>query len=217
LRLRTLGVLGVLVVLVAVVAAVPAAGGDTSGATATYIVQLVQAPVAGYEGGIAGFPATKPAKGKKLDASSPDAQKYAGFLKENHSRALNRVGGSDKIYDYTAAFNGFAARLTEAQAAKLELSKDVLSVEQAELLKVDTSSTPAFLGLSNQGGLWDQLGGVNKTGVGRGAGEDVVVGDVDTGIWPENPAFSDRKVDGSGGSLYPHKVTRFLPRPATAS
>ncbi len=208
-RLRTLGALSVLAVLVAVVAAVPAAGEDSSGATATYIVQLVHAPVAGYEGGVAGYPATKPAKGKKLDASSPDAQRYADFLKDKHSRALDKVGGGQKIYDYTAAFNGFAAKLTEDQAAKLEVSKDVLSVEKAEILQVDTSSTPAFLGLSNPGGLWDQLGGVHKTGVGRGAGEDVVVGDVDTGIWPENPSFSDRKVDGSSGNLYPHKVTGF--------
>jgi hypothetical protein len=194
---------------IAIIAVMPAAGGGAADSTATYIVQLVQKPVAGYEGGIAGYPATKPAKGKKLDASSADAQKYAGLLKERHNRALSQVGGGDKVYDYTAVFNGFAARLTEEQAAKLEATKEVLSVEKAELLQVDTSSTPAFLGLSDQGGLWDQLGGVNKNGLGKGAGEDVVIGDVDGGYWPENPAFSDRKVDGSNGSAYPHKVTGF--------
>jgi Subtilase family/Fibronectin type-III domain/Peptidase inhibitor I9/PA domain len=193
---------------IALVVVLPAAGGAAD-STATYIVQLVQRPVAGYEGGIAGYPATKPAKGKKLDASSNDAQKYAGFLKEKHDRALSQVGGAAKVYDYTAVFNGFAARMTEDQAAKLETTKDVLSVEKAVNLQVDTSSTPAFLGLSDPGGLWDQLGGVNKTDLGRGAGEDVVIGDVDGGYWPENPDFSDRKVDGSGGNLYPHKITGF--------
>ena len=194
---------------IALIAVMPTAGGVAADSTATYVGQLVQKPVAGYEGGIAGLAATKPAKGKKLDATSADAQKYAGFLKERHDKALGQVGGADKIYDYTAVFNGFAARLTPEQADKLAATKDVLSVEKAETVSVDTSSTPGFLGLSDPGGLWDQLGGVNKNGVGRGAGEDVVIGDVDGGIWPENPEFSDRKVDGSEGNLYPHKVTGF--------
>jgi subtilase family protein/fibronectin type III domain protein/PA domain-containing protein/peptidase inhibitor I9 len=209
LRFRTLGALSALAVIVAVVAAVPAATGSSAAATATYIVQLVQAPVAGYEGGIAGYPATKPGKGKKLDATSADAQKYAALLTDKHNKALDKVGAGNKIYDYTAAFNGFAANITEEQAAKLDTVKEVLSVEKAETVRVDTSSTPAFLGLDKPGGLWAQLGGVNKGGVGSGAGEDVVIGDVDGGYWPENPSFSDRKVDGSNGNLYPHKVTGF--------
>lgn len=208
-RLRAVWAVAALVALVSVVAAVPASGGSRVDATATYIVQLVQAPVAGYEGGTAGYAATKPAKGKKLDASSPAAQRYAGYLRDKHESALANVGGADKLYDYTAVFNGFAARLTTAQAAALEAQAGVLSVEKAELLQVDTSSTPAFLGLNAPGGLWDQLGGVGKGGLGSGAGEDVVIGDVDGGYWPENPAFSDRKVDGSNGNLYPHKVTGF--------
>ena len=122
---------------------------------------------------------------------------------------LSTRSAAHKIYDYTAVFNGFAAKLTEAQAAKLELAEGVLVVEKAQNFELDTSSTPAFLGLDQPGGLWDQLGGVNKGGLGSGAGEDVVIGDVDGGYWPENPAFSDRKVDGSNGNAYPHKVTGF--------
>ena len=194
--------------LVAVLFVVPASGSDDSGETATYVVQLVQAPLAGYDGGVSGYAATKPAKGKKLDASSNAAQKYAGYLNSTHDRAVDQVGGT-KIYDYTAVFNGFAAQLTEAQAAKLELADGVLVVEKAQNFELDTSSTPAFLGLDQPNGLWNQLGGVNKGGIGSGAGEDVVIGDVDGGYWPENPAFSDRKVDGSNGNAYPHKVTGF--------
>ena len=193
----------------AVLFVVPASGSDDTGETATYVVQLVQAPAAGYEGGVSGYAATKPAKGKKLDASSNAAQKYAGVPEFKHDRLSTKVGGGTKIYDYTAVFNGFAAKLTEAQAAKLERPNGVLVVEKAQNFELDTSSTPAFLGLSQPGGLWDQLGGVDKGGLGSGAGEDVVIGDVDGGYWPENPAFSDRKVDGSNGNAYPHKVTGF--------
>ena len=123
------------------------------------------------------------------------------------------MGGGDKVYDYTAVFNGFAAQLTAEQASKLELMKDVAVVEKAENVSVDatatTGSSDAFLHLSDNGGLWDKLGGVSKGGLRSGAGEDVVFGDVDGGYWPENPAFSDRKVDGSNGNNYPHKVTGF--------
>ncbi len=208
-RVRAVWALVALVALVSVVAAVPASGSSNVDATATYIVQLVQAPVAGYQGGIADYAATKPGKGKKLDASSPAAQRYAGYLQDKHDGTLAKVGGADKLYDYTTVVNGFAAKLTSEQAAALEAQSGVLTVEKAETVEVDTSSTPAFLGLNAPGGLWDQLGGVNKGGLGKGAGEDVVIGDVDGGYWPENPAFSDRKVDGSNGRLYPHKVTGF--------
>src|SRR5258705_7192905 len=110
-RLKTLGASLVLIACLAVCVAVPASGDDSSGATATYVVQLVQAPVATYGGGIAGYAATKPDKGKKLDATSQAAQSYAGYLNSKHAAALEQVGGGNKIYDYTAVFNGFAAQL----------------------------------------------------------------------------------------------------------
>src|SRR5262249_45469153 len=61
-------------------------------------------------------------------------------------------------------------------------------------------STPSFLGLDAPGGLWDQLGGPDGTKNGVGAGENIVIGDIDSGIWPESPSFSDR--DASGKLLY---------------
>ena len=117
-RLRRMLALCAGLALVAVLFVVPASGSDDSGETATYVVQLVQAPVAVYEGGVSGYTATKPAKGKKLDASSAAAQNYAGYLNSTHDSVLDQVGGT-KIYDYTTVFNGFAAKLTEAQAAAI--------------------------------------------------------------------------------------------------
>ena len=134
-------------------------------------------------------------RGRRSTSTSPDARKYTGYLNAKHDGALAKVGGGNKIYDYTTVFNGFAAQLTDAQAKTLQAVDGVLTVEKAEMLSVDTSSTPSFLGLDQPGGLWDKLGGVNKGGLGSGAGEDVVIGDVDGGYWPENPAFSDRKVN----------------------
>ncbi len=48
---------------------------------------------------------------------------------------------------------------------------------------MDTSSTPSFLGISGAGGFW------NTTGA---TGENIIIGMVDSGIWPEHLSFSDR-------------------------
>ena len=155
-----------------------------------YIVEMRELPTVAYDGKTAGYAATKPAVGKKLHVTDAVVTRYVGHLVSRHDAKLKALGGT-KIYDYTYSFNGFAAQLTAAQANKLAADKDVLAVVPNEIRTVDTSSTPAFLGLSDAGGLWDQLGGVGK------AGEGIIIGDVDSGIWPESLSFADR-VDANG-------------------
>ena len=163
-----------------------AASGKASHQSKLYIVQMSDAPVVSYDGGIAGYKATKPAQGKKIDPLATDVVRYAGYLTAKHDAALQKVGGARKAYSYNYAFNGFAAELSEAQAAALRATAGVVNVSKDEMRALDTSSTPAFLGLSDTGGLWDQVGGVNK------AGENIIIGMVDSGAWPESLSFSDR-------------------------
>jgi len=151
-----------------------------------YIVQMADAPVVGYTGGISGLKATKPMRGRKIDPLSNDVVRYAGYLTAKHDAVLLQIGGARKAYSYNYSFNGFAAELSEAQAAALKAMPGVINVSKDEARALDTSSTPAFLGLSDTGGLWDQLGGVGS------AGENIIIGIVDTGIWPESLSFSDR-------------------------
>ena len=159
-----------------------------------YIVRMAGDPVASYKGQLKGYAATRPAPGEKIDLSRPETQSYRAYLKSQQDAVIAAVGGR-KIYSYGLVFNGFAAELTDAQAEKLASMKGVLSVMKDELRTADTSSTPAFLGLSAPGGLWSQLDGA------RDAGEGVVVGVIDSGIWPENPSFAgdDRHHRGHGG------------------
>jgi subtilisin family serine protease len=193
-RFRSLGALGAFAVFAALMLSVSASGADTSTATQTYIVQMIENPVVAYEGGVAGLKATKPSKGNKIDPNSPAVQEYIGYLKGAHEKALAKVGGAKKIYDYGITFNGFAAELTAAQAAGLQKVAGVVAVTEDTILKPTTSTTPNFLGISKPGGLWDMLGGVGKSG------EDVIVGVVDTGIWPEHPSFSDRTGSNASGT-----------------
>jgi hypothetical protein len=170
--------------------AIPAATAVGQTATHTYIVQMLEPATVAYTGGVSGIPATKPGKGKKINPEDTNVQKYRDHLKGKHDQALQKVGGGDKLYDYGITFNGFAAKLTEGQAEVMKAQKGVVAVTEDHADTIDTSTTPAFLGLSGPTGLWQTSGAV---------GEDIVVGDLDTGYWPENPSFSDRSSTNPNG------------------
>lgn len=151
-----------------------------------YVVQMLEPPVAGYTGGKAGLKATRPAPGRSLDPQAPRVRDYVSHLKAQQRDALGSVGSPRTLYRYQYAFNGFSAKLTAEQAAALAKQKGVLAVTKQRIYTTDTSTTPDFLGLTKPGGLWNKLGGPKK------AGEDVVIGIIDSGITPESLSFSDR-------------------------
>lgn len=155
-----------------------------------YIVQMFDDPVVAYEGGIKGLKATKPKKGNKINPNSPHVIDYVGHLNAKHADALKKVGGGKKAYDYSYTFNGFAARLSHDQAKKMQSVDGVVSVWADEPQILDTATTPDFLELTAPGGLWDM--GVR--------GEDVIIGIVDGGVWPESLSFSDRTGTNGNGS-----------------
>jgi hypothetical protein len=159
-------------------------------AEATYIVRLRESPAVAYDGDIKGLKATRPGKGKKIDPAAPAVVDYVSYLQARHDAVLAQHGGGKKLHDYAYTFNGFAAKMTGKQAKELAANPAVVSVWKDEERHLYTNRTPTFLGLTAPGGLWEQLGGVGK------AGEDIVIGMVDSGFWPENPAFTDRDADG---------------------
>jgi subtilisin family serine protease len=152
---------------------------------------MAELPVVAYEGTIDGYPATKPKNGQKIDPDNPQVVKYKAYLDARHDAALAAVGGGRKAYDYGYTFNGFAAELTAAQAESLRNMRGIVTVEKDEALQLDTSTTPTFLGLAGPDGVWA------KTGA---RGENVIIGIVDGGVWPEHPSFSDRTGDNGNGT-----------------
>lgn len=117
---------------------------------------------------------------------SAPAQARAEELTESHERAASQAGVSDAAVgsDYTAALNGFAAELTPTQVDRIKTADGVLMVLEDFLRQPQTDSSIEFLGLTDGGGA-------HRSGV---KGEGVIVGIIDSGIWPENPSFAD---DGS--------------------
>ena len=147
-----------------------------------YIVTLADPAVAGYEGGISGYPGTAPEGGEQLDAGDAPVQKYSDLLENRQDAVADSVDAGVDV-SYTMALNGFSATLTAAQATRLAADPAVAHLTPDEIVHPAASSGTAFLGLEGDSGVWVTVGGVEN------AGRGTVVGVIDTGIAPENPAF----------------------------
>lgn len=148
-----------------------------------YVAVMEMKPVVAYEGDIEGFAATKPGKGKKINPNSAHVKKYASFLKKNQDKVLQKAtrGAGSKLHSYTIALNGFAAKLSLEQANALARQKGVAMVLPDQMRYLTTDASPEYLELDAYEGPWQK--GFD--------GEGVIVGVIDSGIWPEHPSFAD--------------------------
>jgi subtilisin family serine protease len=168
----------------------------------TYIVQLAAEPAATYAGNVAGYAATQPVAGTRFNARSSAALAYSAYLDAQQNNVAAIVGNAPIVAKYNTVFNGFAARLTAAEVQALRASPLVVEVHPDEQRKLNTISTSTFLGLTAPGGLWSQTAaGLNIKG------EDIIIGVVDAGVWPESVSYADRvngttPVFGSGTLAY---------------
>ncbi|CAL1374615.1 unnamed protein product [Linum trigynum] len=110
-----------------------------------------------------------------------------------HISLLHKVTGSvslaseSLVYSYSKSFNGFAAKLTKAESEKLSGHESVASVFPSRLRQLHTTRSWDFIGFPQN---------VTRTTV----ESDVIIGMLDTGIWPESQSFND-----SGYSPPPQK------------
>jgi uncharacterized repeat protein (TIGR01451 family) len=165
------------------------------------VVQLSEDPLATYDGGVAGIPATSPSvTDRPLDADSQAARAYVEHLEaeqEDFKDTVAEVAPSAEIgQDFQVALNGVAMELTETDAARVAALPEVARIVPDRLVQPDTEVSPGFIDATT---LWDQQGGQAN------AGEGVIVGILDTGIWPEHPSFADPSPVG-GAYPAPHTV-----------
>ncbi|MCM3613309.1 S8 family serine peptidase [Microbacterium enclense] len=160
-------------------------------ATGRYIVVLDEAPVATYGGGEPGLDATK-SDDAKLDPDSPAAREYSAFLEQRQQDIADEAGVRPET-TYTVAVNGFSASMDPNQAAKLAATEGVQKVVPDEIRHPHAVPSTEFLGLEGDNGVWQRVGGTDA------AGEGVVVGVIDTGIAPENPAFAGEPLGTTAG------------------
>ncbi|KAL2958820.1 hypothetical protein AAZX31_18G230800 [Glycine max] len=109
---------------------------------------------------------------------------------DSHYDLLGSIFGSREkakeaiIYSYNRHINGFAALLEEEEAADIAKNPNVVSVFLSKEHKLHTTRSWEFLGLHRRGqnSAWQK---------GR-FGENTIIGNIDTGVWPESQSFSDK-------------------------
>ncbi|PUZ72653.1 hypothetical protein GQ55_2G411600 [Panicum hallii var. hallii] len=85
------------------------------------------------------------------------------------------------LYTYDTVMQGFAVQLTGDEARRMSGTPGVAAVYEDEMFYLQTTRSPGFVGLDPKNGVW------NETNFGDG----VIIGFIDTGIWPESSSFSD--------------------------
>ena len=164
-----------------------------------YVVELLDPPLALYEGGdlsVDGrfgperLAATAPKiTGKaRVNVRSEESRAYLGFLEDRHSvfnaEMRTLLGRNPEIsHRYRNATNGMALHLTADEAAVLAGSPLVRSIAPEVTYKLDTFAGPQWIGALQ---IW-----FGELGLPAARGEGVVVGNIDTGINWGHPSFDD--------------------------
>ncbi|XP_009608768.1 subtilisin-like protease [Nicotiana tomentosiformis] len=115
-------------------------------------------------------------------SSSMDLESYYhSFLPKTTSISSRENEEPRMVYSYHNVMKGFAARLTTTQVKEMEKKQGFVSAEPQRILSLHTTHTPSFLGLQQNMGLWKD----------SNYGKGVIIGVLDTGIFPDHPSFSD--------------------------
>ena len=175
----------------------PALIGRSESTLVNVMVKFDYDSVATYEGGIQGLEATSPKKtGKKLKQNRGAVDAYMAHVAEVEQDTVsdiqNAVSGEAIRSSYRIAYGGIAMQLPANQIDDLLSVDGVVAVQSDTLRQPDTSVTPVFTGAS---AVWPSLGGPSK------AGEGVIVGVIDTGVWPEHLSYADPGIDHPGGTF----------------
>ncbi|XP_024517059.1 CO(2)-response secreted protease [Selaginella moellendorffii] len=92
------------------------------------------------------------------------------------------VKESSLVHSYKHGFNGFSAFLTEAEADSIAKLPGVVKVFRSKKLSLHTTRSWDFL---------DSFSGGPHIQLNSSSGSDVIVGVLDTGVWPESKSFDD--------------------------
>ncbi|MFY8274575.1 S8 family serine peptidase [Pseudoalteromonas sp. SSDWG2] len=185
---------------------------DVTG-TNVYIIQLKDAPIATYQGGVNGIPATvlQPVSATQYGqrtASQPHSNKlftnsrahsshisqYQSYLHDEQSAFVSEAHTLGVPLNvrrrFTATLNAVTAELTQQDAAQLAKSDRVVSIERSILHTIDSDVGPQVIKADQ---LWTGQGSHDGLAY---KGEGQVIGIIDTGINSDHVSFADVSDDG---------------------
>ncbi|KAM0856693.1 hypothetical protein ACQ4PT_048961 [Festuca glaucescens] len=115
---------------------------------------------------------------------SPPSEGRLGFSAA-HRELLNRVLDDSSahervIYSYQRSLSGFVTRLTEDEKQKLSSTEGVVSIFRSRTHRRPLTTRS-----------WDFLGFPKTSKQSLELEGDVIIGMLDTGLWPDSPSFSD--------------------------
>ncbi|CAI9767102.1 unnamed protein product [Fraxinus pennsylvanica] len=113
---------------------------------------------------------------------------YQSTLRSLSPTAIDQKSSdsTDVIHTYDTVFHGFSAKLSTSEAQRLETLSGIVAVIPEQVRHVHTTRSPEFLGLKTS----DSAGLLKESDF----GSDLVIGVIDTGIWPERESFNDREL-----------------------
>ncbi|KAL6010172.1 hypothetical protein ACLOJK_000603 [Asimina triloba] len=103
----------------------------------------------------------------------------------HHLQSLSINPSAAILYTYHTVLSGFAAALDASEAEALRRSHSVIRIDPDTVYQIHTTRTPDFLGLNANSGDGKQAHFDKGT-------EDIIIGLLDTGVWPQSPSFDDR-------------------------
>jgi subtilisin family serine protease len=175
----------------------PALLGRTDTTPVPVFIKLDYDAVASYAGDVAGLEATSPeVTGKSLKNNPAAVDAYTRHLAAKEARAREaieaNVPDSTTLDSLKVVYGGVTAIVPANQIGTLLGLDDVVAVQEDKVEQPLTDVTPDFIGATT---AWSQISDSTH------AGEGVVVGVLDTGIWPEHPSFIDNGITYTGPTL----------------
>jgi hypothetical protein len=143
--------------------------------------------IATYQGGVPGAEATSPSvTGEPL---TPDIAQNSDYAQVVRTTERDIVGGIRSAVPSATigrrlrvVFGGVAATVPANQARRLLDVDGVVAVQDDVRQELHTDASPDFIDVPP---VWEDLGGQAT------AGQGVLFGSLDTGVWPEHPSFAD--------------------------
>ncbi|MGH9209826.1 MAG: S8 family serine peptidase [Acidimicrobiales bacterium] len=161
--------------------------GRSDAAPVQVVVKLDYDSVATYQGTVEGLDATSPSvTGEPLTGESAAEQEYGAYIDEQTdafvAELAQQVPEADVGSRIDVVYGGLSATVPANRVEDVLAIDGVVAVQQNKLAQPLTDSSGEFIGAPT---IYDALGTTAN------AGEGVIYGNLDTGIWPEHPSFED--------------------------